>query len=161
MWQRGGWAPKGGWTRDGVLARTLGLEGWIGGSHIDWRREWGSARMWAPKEGGLWDPTSVGEENKTFFIRVWKPLPSRSVLKPWGKVQRGQYLVVVDLGCYKWYQSQTPGDVTTRRLSLEEGWPRDGMLARTLDSKGGWIVRSHMGWGGEQNILYKGVETSP
>ena len=24
-----------------------------------------------------------------------------------------------------------------------------------------WIVRSHVGWGGEQNILYKGVETSP
>ena len=26
--------------------------------------------------------------------------------------------------------------------------------------KGGWIVRSHVGWGGERNILYKGVETS-
>ena len=26
-------------------------------------------------------PTSVGEENKAFFIRVWKPLPSRHVLK--------------------------------------------------------------------------------
>ena len=25
----------------------------------------------------------------------------------------------------------------------------------------GWIVRSHIGWGGERNILYKGVETSP
>ena len=25
----------------------------------------------------------------------------------------------------------------------------------------GWIVRSHIGWRGEQNILYKGVETSP
>ena len=24
---------------------------------------------------GLWNPTSVGEENKTFFARVWKPLP--------------------------------------------------------------------------------------
>ena len=27
--------------------------------------------------------------------------------------------------------------------------------------KGRWIVRSHIGWGGERNILYKGVETSP
>ena len=27
--------------------------------------------------------------------------------------------------------------------------------------EGGWIVRSHIGWGGERNILYKGVETSP
>ena len=27
--------------------------------------------------------------------------------------------------------------------------------------KGEWIVRSHIGWGGEQSILYKSVETSP
>ena len=27
-------------------------------------------------------PTSVGEENETFFIKVWKPLPNRRVLKP-------------------------------------------------------------------------------
>ena len=25
----------------------------------------------------------------------------------------------------------------------------------------GWIVRSHLDWRGEQNISYKGVETSP
>ena len=35
------------------------------------------------------------------------------------------------------------------------------MLARTLDPEGGWIVRSHVGWGGERNTLYKGVESSP
>ena len=29
----------------------------------------------------LWDPTSVGEENETFLIRVWKPLLSRLCLK--------------------------------------------------------------------------------
>ena len=34
------------------------------------------------------------------------------------------------------------------------------MPARTLGPKGGWIVRSHIGWKGERNILYKGVETS-
>ena len=34
------------------------------------------------------------------------------------------------------------------------------MLVRTLGPEVGWIVRSHIGWGGEQNILYKGVETS-
>ena len=28
-------------------------------------------------------PTTVEEENETFFIRVWKPLPSRRVLKTW------------------------------------------------------------------------------
>ena len=53
----------------------------------------------------MWDLTLVGEENETFFIRVWKPLPSRRVLKPLrgsskGKVQRRQYLLVMDSDRY-------------------------------------------------------------
>ena len=35
------------------------------------------------------------------------------------------------------------------------------MPARMLGTEGGWIVRSHIGWGREQSIFYKGVETSP
>ena len=35
------------------------------------------------------------------------------------------------------------------------------MPARMLGPEGGWIVRSHIGWGGERNIFYEGVETSP
>ena len=58
---------------------------------------------------------------------------------------RGQYLLAVGLDCYKWYQSQTQGGVRTRKLGPE----------------GGWIVRSHIGWRVERNILYKGVKTSP
>ena len=55
-------------------ARMLGPEGGgLGGSHIDWRRERVSARTLGP--------TSVQEENETFFIRVWKPFPSIYVLK--------------------------------------------------------------------------------
>ena len=55
--------------------------------------------------GGLSDPTSVGEGNETFLIRVWKPLPSRRVLKTMRltmicKGQSEQYLQAVDLGCY-------------------------------------------------------------
>ena len=30
-----------------------------------------------------------------------------------------------------------------------------------IGHQSGWIVRSHVGWGGERNILYKGVENSP
>ena len=53
---------------------------------------------------------------------MWKPLHSRRVLKslrgsPKGKAQRGQYLLAVGLGCYKWYQSHTPRGVPVRRLS--------------------------------------------
>ena len=62
-----------------------------------------------------WDPTLVGEGNETFFIRVWKLLPSRRVLKTLsgsskGKAQRRQYLLVVNLGCY----------ITSRSLMLKE-----------------------------------------
>ena len=91
--------PRRGWTRGSVPARTLGSEGgWIGGSHVNGGRERVSASHWVPN-------TSIGEENEAFFIRVWKPLPSRHVLKtlrrnPKGKAQRGQYRLAVGLGCY-------------------------------------------------------------
>ena len=35
------------------------------------------------------------------------------------------------------------------------------MPTRTLGLEWGWNVRSHIGWRGERNILYKGVGTSP
>ena len=57
-----------------------------------------------------------------------------------GKAQIGQYLLVVGLGRYKWYQSQTPGDVPARRLSPEEGVEtRGGVPARMLGIKEEWI----------------------
>ena len=37
----------------------------------------------------MWCPTLVGEDNKPPFIRVWKPSPSRRVLKPWGETRKG------------------------------------------------------------------------
>ena len=60
------------------------------------------------------------------YIRVWKPLPNKHVLKtlresPEGEAQRGPDLLVVGLSCYKWYQSQTPGGVPARMLSSEGG----------------------------------------
>ena len=70
--------------------------------------------------------------NETFFTRVWKPLPNRRVLETLrgslkGKAQRGQYLLAVGLDSYKWYQRQTPDDVSVRRLIPEEGWSRGGV----------------------------------
>ena len=44
---------------------------------------------------GRYNPTSGGEENETFFIRVWKLLSSRRILK-----QRGRYLLAMGLGHY-------------------------------------------------------------
>ena len=63
---------------------------------------------------------------------------------PKGKVQRGQYLLAVDLGRYKWYQSQVSNDVP----------------ARTLGPDGRWIVMSLIGWGGEQNTIDKDCDVT-
>ena len=107
-------------------ARRLNLEG--GGHEAVCQQG-----HWASMGGGLGGLTSIGEgnechedtgtrrrvdceiphhsgENETFFIRVWKPLFSRRVLKTLResskrKAQREQYLLVVDFGHYKWYQS--------------------------------------------------------
>ena len=81
---------------------------------------------------------------QTPFIRVWKLSPRR-VLKPLeGKPERESpkriiYLLAVDLGSYKWYQSQTPDDVPAFSLLPEGGQTRGGALVRMLGLKGGWI----------------------
>ena len=130
----------------------------------------------------------IGEENETFFIRVWKHLSSRCVLKSFeGKLERESLKRTISatggLELLQMVSDPGTGDVSVKRLSLEGGWTRDGVPARTLGPEGGglwvphqlekgmsgsedggprrgWIVRSHIGWGGERNILYKGVETS-
>ena len=33
--------------------------------------------------------------------------------------------------------------------------------SKDVGPEGGWIVMSHIGWEGEQNTIYKGVETFP
>ena len=116
------------------------------------------ARTLGPEGDGLEGPTSIGERNVPLI----------------GKAQRGQYLLVVDLGYYKWYHSQTLDDVLARRLSPEGGghegvcqqgcwarrgwirgsnidWRRERMLERTLGSK--WGRLSHISWGRERIIL--------
>ena len=95
----------------------------------------------------VWDPTSVEEENETFFIRVWKSLPNFE-----GKPKQESPKRTI---------SVSGGLVLARRLSLEEGWTQGSVPTRTLGSEGGWIVRFHISWGEEWSILYKGVETSP
>ena len=40
-------------------------------------------------------------------------------------------------------------------------WRKERGPARTLGPEGGWIVKSHIGWGGEQTTIYKDVETFP
>ena len=120
------------------------------------------------------DPTSIGEENETFFIRVRKPLPSRRVLKtlrrsPKGKAQRGQYLLAVGLGCYKWYQSQTQGGVPARTLSPEGGvdfkiprrLERETSASKDVGLQRGVDFEIPYRLERERNIIYKGVETSP
>ena len=63
---------------------------------------------------------------------------------PKGKTQRGQYLLAVDLGRYKWYQSQTPNDVPAFSL-----FPKGGRHEAVCQygPQRGWIWgQSHIDW---------------
>ena len=51
--------------------------------------------------------------------------------------------------------------MSTRMLGSEEGGLGERVPMRTLGVEGGWTVKSHIGWGGERSIFYKGVETCP
>ena len=78
---------------------------------------------------------------------MWKPLPSRHVLKTVRLTAIRNEL--------KWTISASGGlgllqkasKLDTERCTSEDAGPQEG-----------WIVRSHIGWRGERNILYKGVE---
>ena len=87
----------------------------------------------------------LGPEWRAFFIRVWKSLPSRCVLKTLRKSPKRTISASSGFGLLQMVLVQMSGSVPVRMLSPE----------------GGWIVRSHIGWREEQSILYKGVETSP
>ena len=132
-----------GWRGEQVSARTLGPEGgWIVRSYIGWRWEQVSTRTLGTKGGRIVRSHIGWGKNETLFIKMWKLLHSRRVLKtlrenPKGRAQGEQYLL-------RWAW------VITQRVPT-----------KTLDPEGEWIVRSHIGWGGERNIFYKGVETSP
>ena len=124
---------------------TLKIEGWV----ESWTLLW-SSRAWAWNFGlvqcffptqlvytihkstrmNIWDSTSVGEGNKTLFIRVWKPLPSTCILKtlrgsPKEIAQRGLYLLALGLDHYKLYQTQTSDCVSVRMLDPKRGGLRD------------------------------------
>ena len=161
--------------------------------------------MLGPIRGGFGGgPTSIGERNEcqrgrwalkgvdynvphgwggeqTLFIRVWKPSPSRRVLKPSGKAQRGresgplQMISELDTRrCVSLLAVPWRG-VDTRRCASKDAEPRRGVNLVAVPhrlEKGtsadenvgpwrGWIVMSHIGWGGEQNTIDKGVETFP
>ena len=127
-----------GWTRGGVPTRTLDLEGGGLGFHIDGRRERVPTRTLGP-EGGSIVRSHVGwGGERNIQIRVWKPLPSRRVLKTLkgtlrGKAQSGHYLLAVGLGCYKWYRArhgamcseevESRRGVDTRRCANKDAGP--------------------------------------
>ena len=71
---------------------------------------------------------SIGKGNKVFFVRVWKPLPSRRVLKTLRGsskgVQIGQFLL-------QWARA------VTIHISLSEGKLEKETPKRTISASGG------------------------
>ena len=47
-----------------------------------------------------------------------------------------------------------------KRVDCENPHWLEGKTKYSLGSQRGWIVRTHIGWRGEQNILYKSVKAS-
>ena len=126
----------------------------------------------------VWDPTSVGEENEAFFVRVWKPLPSRRVLKTLRESPKRtisassglgplQIVSEPDTGRCANKEAEPRRGVDMRRCACKDAGPWRGMdrgvshwlekgtsVSENIGSRRGWIVRSHIGWGGEQSIIY-------
>ena len=48
-------------------------------------------------------------------------------------------MLVVSLSCYKWYQSQTSGDASERRVNLEGGLTPTGVLVKMLGLEEGGL----------------------
>ena len=136
-------------------------------------------------------PTLVGDENETFRIRVWKPLPNRRVLKLVRNGPKWTIFASGQLGLL-----QIVSELDTERCASKDARPPRGVdceilhrleketepflirvwkplptrccykwyqsqTARTLGLQEGWIVRSYIGWRGERSLPYKGVEASP
>ena len=98
----------------------------------------------------LWDLTSVGEENETFFIRVWNPLPSRRVLKilkkkslkgswpisymqPWysqTKDQNSNFWISNVFGTHWlfWYEKDKTTKVCVQEKPQNKTWPKTAIL---------------------------------
>ena len=85
---------------------------------------------------------------------MWKPLLNKCVLnlKPLRKSPKGKKKLKRTL-----YAS---GELGLERLQiileLDTGW----CASEDIGPPRGWIVRSHVGWRGERNIVYKSVEIS-
>ena len=101
-----------------------------------------------------------------------------------GKAQKRQYLASDGLGILEIVsepdtrqcankEAESRREVDTRRCASEDAEPlrrwigrvpyrleRETSASKDVGPQKGWIVRSHVGWRGEQNTFYKGVETS-
>ena len=127
------------WRRERMPMRTLGPEwGWNVRSHISWRGE----------RNILYKGVETSSYQTRFKNLEGKPereSPKRTI-----STSSGLRLL------------QMVSEPDTGQCANKDAGPqrRERMPTRTLGSKWGWNVRSHIGWRGEQNILYKGVETS-
>ena len=77
----------------------------------------------------------VGEGNEAFLMRVWKPLPSRRVLKP----------LAMHNGLKRTIFACSGLELLEMVLELEIGW----CVNEDVGPSNGWIVRSHVRWRGE------------
>ena len=87
-----------------------------------------------------WDSTSVREETETFLIRVWKPLPSRHILKTLrGSLKKSPNRTISassGLGLLQMVSKANTGRCASREAKPQKGWTRGGVPTRTLGPEG-------------------------
>ena len=92
----------------------------------------------------LSDSTSVGEENETFFIRVWKPFPSISNF--FTESSKWTIFASDELGLLQMVSELDIGRCASKEAQPGKEWTQSGVPARTLGPEGGWIGESHIDW---------------
>ena len=145
------------WRKERVPTRTLGPEeGWIWGwSHIDWRKEKVPARTLGPK-GGWIVMSHIGWGGEQIII--YKGVETFSQHTRFKALRTSPKRTVSASDGSESLQMVSEPD-TGRCVSLPQRGVDTRRCAKTLGPEGGWIVMSQIGWGGEQIIIYKGVES--
>ena len=110
----------------GTASKLIGIFIWYFNGEILFKSHY---KLQAPQ----WDSTSVGEENETTFIRVWKPLPSKCILEtlresPKGKARPGllQMELEPEIGWCANEEVVPQREVDTRRCAIRTLAPKGG-----------------------------------
>ena len=81
----------------------------------------------------------VGWGGETFFIRMWKLLPSIRILKTLRESPNRTISARGGLGLLQMVLESGTGQCANKEAEPRKGWSRDGVPAKTLSPEGGGL----------------------